>query len=131
MNFVPIKTAPDNNCDLSTIILLKNSVEAQGIGKPFCHEELGSEKIKTENFSEKMRLVSTILITSKPLILKIRNYQTGITLEYDLLYYTEARTNDLLHVISVLIKNQPSFFNDPDTVIIGMKQGSENKVRKN
>ena len=125
---MPLKTAPDNNSDLTTIILLKNSVETQAIGKPFCHEELKGDKIKTENVSEKMRLVSTILVTSKPLILKLRNYQTGITLEYDLIYYKEATSNDLLHVISVLIKNQPNFFNDPDTIILEQKEEQTLKV---
>ena len=129
VNFVPIKSAPDNNTDLSTIILLKNSVEVQGIGKPFCNEDWGEKQPKSENFSEKMRLVSTILVTAKPLILKLRNYQTGITLEYDLLYYVEAKTNDLLHLISVLIKNQPTFFNDPDTVILGIHKESDIEVR--
>ena len=74
-----------------------------------------------------MRLVSTILVTSKPLIICLRNYQTGISLEYDLIWYTEANTNDLLHAISVLIKNQPDFFNNPDTVIIGA-ENKENQL---
>jgi hypothetical protein len=108
-------------------MLLKNSSQQQGIGKPFCHDEFGKNAAKNTNFAEKMRLVSTILVTSKPLIIKLQNYQTAITLEYDTIWYNEANTNDLLHAVSVLIKNQSCFFNDPDTVIIG-KQTENNQL---
>ena len=126
-NFVPIRSAPENRDDVTTIIILKNSAESQGIGKPFCHEEFGKKATKNENFAEKMRLISTILITSKPLIVILKNYQTGITLEYDLIWYSEATTNDLFHAISVITKNQQDYFNNPDTIIIGAKN-KENKL---
>jgi hypothetical protein len=125
---VPIRSAPDNNFDTSTIILLKNSFQTQGIGKPFRHEEFLPGAIKKDNFAEKMRLISTILVTSKPLIIKLHDYKSGIALEYSILYYTAAKTNDFLHLISVLVKNQPKYFEDPDTVIIGVKT-EENKIK--
>jgi hypothetical protein len=51
----------------------------------------------------------------------MKNYQTGITLENDLIWYSEAKTNDLFHAISVITKNLPNFSNNPDTIIIGAK----------
>jgi hypothetical protein len=114
---VPIKTAPNNNAKLSTILMLVNSQEHQGIGKLFIHENLA--KNQTGIISEKMNLVCSIFLTTTPVAIKIMDYHSEIKLEYNFLIDKTTKSTDFMHMISVIIKNQSNFFQDPEMVLVG------------
>jgi hypothetical protein len=128
INLVPLKTSPNNTNNVSTILLLTNSHQHQGLGKMLVHENL---TIKNDGKnSEKMKLLSTILLTTTPLKIKILDYHSEIVLEYSLLIGENAKSTDFFHAISTIIRNQVKFFEDPGLVIIGNDvSGEKSKVR--
>ena len=128
MNIVPIITSPENTAKISTILLLSDSQKHQGLGKLITHEELSTRNEKTN--SEKMKLLSTILTSSTPMILKICDYHSEIELEYSFLIDDNTKSSDFLHFVSVIIQNQNNFFEDPEMVILGTNtSGEKPKVR--
>ena len=120
INFVPIRTAPGNNENVSNIILLVNNTEHVGLGKPFI-QEIGDKNQPPE----KMCLISTILINTRPISIVIMDYHSEISLEYNFLSNEKTKSIDLFHFISVIIMNQEDFFKEPEMILIGTKTSGE------
>ena len=79
------------------MLLLRNSNEIEGIGKLFVHEKTDNneELIQTEKF----KLISSILISTFPIKIKIIDYHSEIELEYDFLVNKKSKSIDFFNAI--------------------------------
>ena len=118
-NLVPIRTGFGNNHETNNIMLLVTGRDDQGIGKIFLHDDLSKSAEIEPQQSDKMKLVTTILMSSAPLIIKLQNYETGLTMKFHSLMSLNTKSTDIFHLAAVLIKNLSENYPEAETIVMG------------
>ena len=118
-NLVPIRTGFGNNQETNNIVMLVTGRDDQGIGKIFIHDEITKNNEMEKQQSDKMKLLSTILMSSAPLVIKLQNYETGLTMKFHALMSFNTKSTDVIHLASVLVKNLECNFPEAETIVMG------------
>ena len=118
-NLVPIRTGFGNTQETNNIMMLVTGKDDQGIGKLFIHDD--QKKIGNDDpqQSDKIKLITTILMSSSALVVKLQNYDTGITMKFHTMISQNTKSTDLIHLVSILIKNLEDHYPDAETIVIG------------